>query len=366
MPDNSGFNFDTGDAPLQDLGSGTLWNRLFIPGANENVEYAQELYNQNREMQWQEYWYNQYQSPEALLRQGQAAGVNPHSIFANGVQQSNPVTAPHASSADISQNGAQGVSALTQGANQLMNAGESGVRSVKGVFDTIAQAIANKQAEKMNPLLLKQVRATIKNIGADTDLKRGELRQLNKMLPVLYKKAVADKDLVYKTMEEIDKKIEMYNSQINNIEQDTTLKGAQTGEVQQNTRNLKQQEWKMQFEKDFRDLFGIDISQGNISMLVQAILKGKGSEIMTALGDFVSSALEAIPDTIGGIVDSAGETIMNGATRFKTGIPFFDNMMTPAQLGNWLGIKTRRGIGAVGRQLKYYNNNSHLIDDIYE
>lgn len=366
MPNNSGFNFDTGGAPLQTAMEGNLLSRILSPGASENVQYQQELYNQNREMQWQEYWYNQYQSPEALLRQGQSAGVNPHSIFANGVQQSNPVTAPHASVPAISQNGAQGLSAITSGANSLMNAGESGVRSVKGVFDTIAQAIANKQAEKMNPLLLKQVRATIKNIGADTDMKRGELRQLNKMLPVLYKKAVADKDLVLKTMQEIEKKIELYNAQIKNIEEDTTLKGAQTGEVQQNTKNLQQQEWKMQFEKDFRDIFGVDISQGNISMLVQAILKGKGTEIMSALGDFVSSALKAIPDTVGGIVDAAGDTIMNSAGRFKTGIPFLDNMMTPAQLGNWLGIKTRRGIGAVARQLKYYNNNSHLIDDIYD
>ena len=65
----------------------------------------------------------------------------------------------------------------------------------------------------------------------------------------------------------------------------------QTGEVQQDTKNKWYEEQRLAFEDAFRKLFGVQITESGLNMLVQACLSGKGDAIITTLSDGLAKAI---------------------------------------------------------------------------
>ena len=249
---------------------------LLAGAFNTGVQIAQNQLNKN----WQEKMYNQYQSPSAMVRQYQSAGLNPALMYGQNLQSS--FNQPAA------QNQLDPVgSALVAAQIKQMNAQTANIQA-----DTESKQISNTFSPALFKQQLEQGRVNIQNTLAGIDKIRKDIEvsdasiyrmqiensltsaQIDQVL------AQADKTLIEAANEALRSAgidannrliaaqvvteelkpaymaLEMALSQAN-----ISKVGAETGLIAANTASVQLDSLKKTWEKEFRDSTGVEPSE---------------------------------------------------------------------------------------------------------
>lgn len=234
---NMGLN-ENGEATSAAIGRGAAFS---------NTQLAEMQYNHDeadRERQYNEEMYLKYQSPEAQMRQYQAAGLNPALMYEGGVDINGPSAAGAASVS-----GAQGGDTPVSGFEQVMGimsqflnmiTGASGIGN--SVMDTVNKTSATRadnalkdaqteqtKVETNNSILkgkLQQIELEYKRKFYDLDIKEQEERIEN--LKKQGKKILSDIDVNNSVIELNGAQIDLTRGLTNKAEKECALLTSQT------------------------------------------------------------------------------------------------------------------------------------------
>lgn len=228
--------------------NGGIWSGAIGRGAGfSNTQLAEMQYNHDeadRERQYNEEMYLKYQSPEAQMRQYQAAGLNPALMYEGGVDINGPSAAGAASAS-----GAVGGDSPTSGFEQVMGimsqfmsmiTGASGIGN--SVMDTVNKTSATRadnalkdaqteqtKVETNNSILkgkLQEIELEYKRKFYDLDVKEQEERIEN--LKKQGKKILSDIDVNNSVIELNGAQIDLTRGLTNKAEKECALLTSQT------------------------------------------------------------------------------------------------------------------------------------------
>lgn len=228
--------------------NGGIWSGAIGRGAGfSNTQLAEMQFNHDEaqiDRQFQEDMYNKYQSPEAQMRQYQAAGLNPALMYEGGVDINGP---SGGSAASVS--GAVGGDSPTNGFEQVMGimsqfmsmiTGASGIGN--SVMDTVNKTSATRadnalkdaqteqtKVETNNSILkgkLQQIELDYKRQFYDLDIKEQEERIEN--LKKQGKKILSDIDVNNSVIELNGAQIDLTRGLTNKAEKECALLTSQT------------------------------------------------------------------------------------------------------------------------------------------
>lgn len=216
---------------------------------------------------------NQYNSPIEQLKRGQEAGINPNDII-NGMKgtsasafQSTPMSGSQAQSP-----GSLASSILTKDLEMQKLLGQTRLVNAQAT----SAEIQNAYAPRLNDAALKRAEAEVNEIASRAGLNQEQANQIKEMLPLLKNK----------TNEEINK----LKGEVNNLIKQGELLMSQKKKTDVETSNLEYDEARNQFEKEFRDKFGVAPGSGLVDGIIQLIGSGeKGANIASALMDTLFS-----------------------------------------------------------------------------
>ena len=135
-----------------------------------NTQLAEMQYNHDEaqlDRQFQEDMYNKYQSPEAQMRQYQAAGLNPALMYEGGVDINGP---SGGSAASVS--GASGGDSPTNSFEQVMGVMSQFMNMITGASNIGNQFMQVKNQTAETKATVAEKRAHADNLEADTEGKR--------------------------------------------------------------------------------------------------------------------------------------------------------------------------------------------------
>lgn len=267
--------------------------RWFQPGISEAAQFDRENYMMDKENAFNEYMWNksnEYNSAEAQMERAKAAGINPALMAAGisgiGGNQAMPMQGatgqvgantnsinPIETLATIAGTAQTGIEA-TKGLGELFGFGEKNIADIK---------LINRNAEKA---------------AAEMEFTKQQTHQLKQIGKILVDNAKLEGNQIEQNIKNLIKLNEVYEQQKWNIAADTNQKVAETGQINENTKSIQYENDKKAFEKAFRDLFGMELTHDQLSLLVEACLNGHGKEIINYLTDNIAGAIEGIKDAI--------------------------------------------------------------------
>lgn len=299
-PQNTGFTFDeftyndhNGIAFHNDPTSDNVFSRWFAPSIAEDAQFQRENYMVDKANAFNEYMYEkalQDNSPAAQMQRAKEAGINLNLAAAGimgggnavatpmqGAQGSTGMNTNSESPIDMFGKAAQGINQLTQGTNtlgELLGFGKKNKAEIRQL-DTMA----DKAAE-------------------EADFTYWQKRQFRRTMRILYDQAEQNLKETKARIEEIRKHIELFNVEKWKAAAETNEITAQTGETIQKAKTEFYNTEKAKFEDEFRKLFGVQLTENGLSMLIQAVLNGKGDIIINTLSDGLSKIFTAAKDNI--------------------------------------------------------------------
>lgn len=310
MDNNPTFNFDglrTKDAYYAQSGQDAI-ARWFDPSIAEKAQFERENYFVDKANAFNEYMYNkqnEYNKPEAQMARMKAAGINP--LLAAGAIAGNGSTAAQPAA------GAQGTAGMNT-AN--INPIEQFMNIAKGI-GTFAQG-TNEWGKvfgfgKENRATIKQIEATANKAAEEANFTFWQKRQFRRTMRLMYDQAEKNLEQTEAAIKNLQAEYEKFQQEKFNIAADTNLKVAQTGETLETTKNLAYKNAEEAFKADFREIFGIQLNDSDMSMLVEAVLKGQGDKIIDAIAESFGkvaksmgkNAVEPIVKGVQGAVDKA-------------------------------------------------------------
>lgn len=257
-----------------------IFERWLNPWIAEQAQFTRENYFVDKANAFNEYMYNkqnEYNTPEAQMERMKAAGINP--LLAAGAIAGNGSTAAQPAA------GAQGTAGMnTANINpieQLMNI-------AKGI-QTFGQG-TNEWGKvlgfgKENRATIKQIEATANKAAEEADFTFWQKRQYRRTMRLMYDQAEKNLEQTEAAIKNLQAQYEKFQQEKFNIAADTNLKTAQTGETLETTKNLAYKNEEEAFKQNFREIFGIQLNDSDMSMLVQAVLGRHGDKIIDSIAD---------------------------------------------------------------------------------
>lgn len=209
---------------------------------------------------------NAYNSTPAQLARWKAAGGNPNAFFGGGTNTGNAssVSAPAGGA------GVGNTIGTIQGAvGQTADAIKTWWDARKAKADAEGREIENGTLRQLNEATIAEIIQRTKNDEAEGKLSEAQAKAILEMLP--YQKN--------KTTAEIDKMKEEINTM---LEQQKQIQ-AMTRNLRADTRKKVEERRKLEWERTFRDTFGVDPNTGPMQMLIQNILQGKGDQVLDTI-----------------------------------------------------------------------------------
>lgn len=298
LDNNPDFNFDsnrTNDAMA--AGWGDAIERWFDPGIAEQGQFAKENYFVDKANAFNEYMYNkqnEYNTPSAQMERMKEAGINP--LLAAGAIAGNGSTAAQAAPA------AQGSGGMNP---QNINPIEQFTNLTKGLT-TLAQG-GNEAGKllgfgKENKETIKMLEATATKAAEDADFTYWQKRQFRRTMRIMYEQAEKNLEQTEAAIKNLQKTYENLQQEKYNLAADTNLKVAETGQTLETTKNIAYKNAEEQFKKCFRDLYGVQLNESDMSMLVQAIMGEHGDKIINSITDgfskIIKGAKKGVEDNI--------------------------------------------------------------------
>lgn len=307
MDNNPTFNFDglrTKDAYYTQSGQDAI-ARWFDPSIAEKAQFERENYFVDKANAFNEYMYNkqnEYNTPEAQMARMKAAGINP--LLAAGAIAGNGSTAAQPAA------GAQGTAGMNT-AN--INPIEQFMNIAKGL-GTFAQG-TNEWGKvfgfgKENRATIKQIEATATKAAEEADFTFWQKRQYKRTMRLMYDQAEKNLEQTEAAIKTLQAQYEKFQQEKFNIAADTNLKVAQTGETLETTKNLAYKNAEEEFKQSFREIFGIQLNDSDMSMLVQAVLGGHGDKIIDSIADCFGKIAKSMgKNAVEPIVKGVEETV---------------------------------------------------------
>lgn len=209
---------------------------------------------------------NAYNSTPQQLARWRTAGGNPNAFFGGGTNTGN------ASSVSAPAGGAGVGSTIgtIQGAiGQTADAIKTWWDARKAKADAEGREIENGTLRQLNNATIAEIIQRTKKDEADGKLSEANAKAILEMLP--YQKN--------KTTAEIDKMKEEINTM---LEQQKQIQ-AMTKNLKADTRKKVEERRKLEWERTFRDTFGVDPNTGPMQMLIQNILQDKGEQVLDTI-----------------------------------------------------------------------------------
>ena len=324
MEENTIFDFNGGKPNAQNITqSGIVRNdnglftghddnaiaRWWNPEIAEQAQFDRENYFVDKANAFNEYMWNkqnEYNTPEAQMTRMKAAGINPL-LAAAGIAGNGNTAAPAAA-------GAQGSSEMN---TSTINPIESFTTLAKGLQGGIAGA--NELGKiigfgKENKATINQINQTANKAAEEADFTFWQKRQFRRTMRIMYDQAEKNLEQTEANIKVLQETFEKYQQEKFNIAADTNLKTAETGQTLENTKNIAYKNAEEEFKKIFREIFGVQLNESDMSMLVQAVLGGHGKAIINGITDAFSQIIEALSDKVKG---SGNNIITNAQARFE-------------------------------------------------
>nr|DAG71896.1 MAG TPA: DNA pilot protein VP2 [Microviridae sp.] len=197
--------------------NGGIWSGAIGRGAGfSNTQLAEMQFNHDEaqiDRQFQEDMYNKYQSPEAQMRQYQAAGLNPALMYEGGVDINGP---SGGSAASVS--GAVGGDSPSNGFEQVMGIMSQFMNMITGASNIGNQVMQVKNQTAETKATVAEKRAHADNLEADTEGKRlgNQITAAFGMARAFYenKQLAASIKQTYQNIRESASRIDLNNSTI--------------------------------------------------------------------------------------------------------------------------------------------------------
>ena len=281
-------------------------DRWLDPGIAEWGQFNRENYFVDKANAFNEYMYNkqnEYNTPAAQMERMKEAGINP--LLAAGAISGNGNTAAQPAA------GAQGTATMN-GANinpidQMLN--------IAKTIGTLAQG--GNEAGKLfgfgaeNKATIKQIEATANKAAEEADFTFWQKRQFRRTMRLMYDQAEKNLELLEANIKNLQATYEKLQQEKFNIASDTNLKVAQTGETLETTKNIAYKNAEEEFKKQFREIFGIQLNESDMSMLVQAVLGGHGDKIIESIVDCFGQIAKSLTKNAGKPIVEGAQDIIN-------------------------------------------------------
>lgn len=292
LDNNPQFNVDT--TAIQqgynhDIEGDNAITRFFHPGIAEDAAFQREQFNVDKENAFNEYMWNkanEYNSPAAQMERAKAAGINPN-LMAAGIAGAGGNQA-------IPMQGAQGNSPMSNNTlnpieqlGTIANATQGGVNAINTLGEIFGFGEKNKA-------VIQEIKENAKNTAEQMKYTRRQRIQLEKIGNILVENEKTRGKELEQNIKNLEELNNNYKKERDVMQADSDLKKAQEGETLERTKTQKYENYKREFEKVFRDTFGIELTHGQIQMLVEACLNGKGDIVI----DYFIKTLGKVKDEL--------------------------------------------------------------------
>lgn len=292
LDNNPQYNYNQ-DMVASDQTEDNVFNRFFNPQIAENREFERENMMTDKANAFTEYMFNkanEYNTPQAQMERMKAAGINPNTAAAGiagiGNQNAMPMQGAQ-SNLGMNSNAANPIEQLGTLATTFNNA----IEGTEKLGNLIGFGEKNK-AE------INSIRQNAYKAAEEAKFKRRERKQLERIGQILIDNEELRGKEIQANIDNLNKLNEVYQQQKWNIAADTNLKTEQTGTEIQNKQNIWYDNMKKEYEKNFREIFGAELTHDDLQFLVEACLNGKGESIVKFMTDSIASFIKGIKNYI--------------------------------------------------------------------
>lgn len=313
--------------------SGILTNKANSSEARKNREW--QTNERLAAQEWNEKMWNmenEYNDPSAQLQRMMDAGINPAAA-------AQAIAGAGSEAGSVNSVGfGSGAQATMQDPSNLFsqfvgNATTQVLSNQKLKAEAnIAQSDADNRP-KYNELALQNMQKDIDKKIEEIEGAKQTRIQAADLFPLIKDKTAAEVQNSYavflQTLAKIDEteaNIDLIKKKQAETEANTNLITASTDKVGEDTKYIKQQRLKLEWEKAFRDGFGIDPTTGPIQQLIQFALSGeKGKETAKQIIATFINTIKGVPEGVGeqveqtGLFDSRPPAYGKGIVRFPDG-----------------------------------------------
>ncbi|MBQ3943314.1 MAG: hypothetical protein II669_03255 [Elusimicrobia bacterium] len=286
-PDTNNRHYTTANELMEDS---NVFERFFQPGIAENAAFQRELYTQDRQNDFQEYMWNksnEYNTPAAQLERAKAAGINP-------MLAASTIGGGNAGLATPMQGGSASVGGMNVNAENPFN-------TINSIFDMFGKGVNGIEGlgrllgfGKENKANIKVAEATAENYAEQTNKTKWETKQIKKTFRAYIRTAEANADQAEQQYKNLQKLYESYEQDIKTKKAQENLYTEQANTQEKLTKTQEYINWEYQFKKQFRDIFGVQLNESDLSMLVQTMMNGQGEQIINSLGTMLRSVFKGI------------------------------------------------------------------------
>lgn len=264
-----------------------LWENIedyFTGKHSQKRQYDYDMLKlQEQERFEKEMWEksNAYNSTPQQLARWRTAGGNPNAFFGGGTNTGNAssVSAP-AGGAGVGST----IGTLQGAVGQTADAIKTWWDARKAKADAEGREIENGTLRQLNEATIAEIKARTDKAVKEGKLSEANAKSILEMLPLQKNKTSA----------EIDKMKEEVNTM---LEQQKQIQ-AMTRNLKADTRKKVEERRKLEWERTFRDTFGVDPNSGPIQMLIQNILSGKGANVLQTFFNYLEGLEDEGTDQI--------------------------------------------------------------------
>lgn len=262
------IRYDSGDS---------LWGLI----SGKDAEYRNFLYNKlATEYQNKQEWKmwranNAYNTTAEQLKRWLQAGGTAASFFAaqaGATASQAPSAASQAGTASYS-NGTESLNALANTANTAMN---SYWEMQKKKAETEKLNLENGKFNEMTDAMIQERIAHVKLMEHQGQLTKAQATQISELLPYLKKKSEAEID-------ELKERANLLIEQQKTQKRQRWLMKKEGEKLNWDTKVSEYNSYKLQWENEFRNKWGIDPSQSGWSALIKSLASGAGENTLTKL-----------------------------------------------------------------------------------
>lgn len=272
-----------------------VFQRWFNPGITEGAQFDRENFLMDKENAFNEYMWNktnEYNSAEAQMERAKAAGINPNLAAAGIMGQGTATAVPmQGAKGDVgmNQNAANPIETLGTGVNAIA----TGIGATKDLGELLGFGAKNN-AE------IKFIKNNASKVAEEMKYTRRQRKQLEAIGEVLVNNARAEGKQIEQNIENLKELNELYKKQQANTEADTNLLNEKTGTEIENRKSIEYDNFRKQFEKEIRDMLGVEVTHQEMAMLIEAFTTGHGEQIINYFVDTLAGAGKAIRKLIEG------------------------------------------------------------------